>query len=245
MKGETSAITALLQAMGADVTGVADMSRYDREVLGFGDDILHAYPYAISFGLLVPSGVLGTLTDGPTLFYLHHYRQVNYRLDIIAYELAKEIEKRGGRALPFAASQMVDWQNQKGHISHKHVGVAAGLGWIGRNNLLVHPEFGARVRYNTVLTDINLTAGEPQANGCGECASCIGACPAAAIGQDPAGFDHRGCFAMLQQFKNKRNLGHHICGLCIKACEGVLNQPDTSEARLRGRLHGLCSWRGR
>ena len=112
------------------------------------------YPYAISFGLLVPSGVLETLTDGPTLFYLHHYRQVNYRLDMIAYELAKEIERRGGRALPFAASQMVDWQNQKGHISHKHVGVAAGIGWIGRNNLLVHPHFGARVRYNTVLTDI-------------------------------------------------------------------------------------------
>ena len=141
--------------MGADVAGVADMSRYDREVLGFGDDVLHAYPYAISFGLLVPSGVLETLTDGPTLFYLHHYRQVNYRLDMIAYELAKEIERRGGRALPFAASQMVDWQNQKGHISHKHVGVAAGVGWIGRNNLLVHPRFGARVRYNTVLTDID------------------------------------------------------------------------------------------
>ena len=222
MKGETSGITTLLQGMGADVAGVADMSRYDREILGFGDDVLHAYPYAISFGLLVPSGVLETLTDGPTLFYLHHYRQVNYRLDMIAYELAKEIERRGGRALPFAASQMVDWQNQKGHISHKHVGVAAGIGWIGRNNLLVHPRFGAKVRYNTVLTDIGPAAGDTglHAFGCGDCRACIGACPAAAIGQDPAGFDHRGCFAMLQQFKNKRNLGHHICGLCIKACEG-------------------------
>jgi epoxyqueuosine reductase QueG len=220
MKGETSGITTLLQGMGADVAGVADMSRYDREILGFGDEPLHAYPYAISFGLLVPCGVLETLTDGPTLFYLHHYRQVNYRLDMIAYELAKEIERRGGRALPFAASQMVDWQNQKGHISHKHVGVAAGIGWIGRNNLLVHPHFGARVRYNTVLTDIDLTAGAPSASGCGTCRACIGACPAAAIVQEPAGFDHRGCFAMLQQFKNKRNLGHHICGLCVKACEG-------------------------
>ena len=239
-KGETSGIIALLQGMGADVTGVADMSRYDREILGFGDDILQAYPYAISFGLLVPSGVLETLTDGPTLFYLHHYRQVNYRLDMIAYELAKEIERMGGRALPFAASQMVDWQNQKGHISHKHVGVAAGIGWIGRNNLLVHPRFGARVRYNTVLTDIGFDNGcgdtplalwssegcprsnldEPQAFGCGSCRACIDVCPAAAIVAEPAGFDHKGCFAMLQQFKNKRNLGHHICGLCVRVCEG-------------------------
>ena len=153
MGGKAKSIMALLRDMGADVAGVADMSRYDREILGFDHDVLHAYPYAISFGLLVPSGVLETLTDGPTLFYLHHYRQVNYRLDIIAYELAKAIEARGGRALPFAASQMADWQNQKGHISHKHIGVSAGVGWIGRNNLLVHPRFGARVRYNTVLTD--------------------------------------------------------------------------------------------
>lgn len=233
MKGETRGITTLLRGMGADVAGVADMSRYDREILGFSDDILHAYPYAISFGLLVPCGVLETLTDGPTLFYLHHYRQVNYRLDMIAYELAKEIERRGGRALPFAASQMVDWQNQKGHISHKHVGVAAGIGWIGRNNLLVHPEFGARVRYNTVLTDIDLTAGEPVGNGCGQCRACIGACPAAAIVQEPAGFDHKGCFAMLQQFKNKRNLGHHICGLCVKACEGALSPATTERSELK------------
>ena len=81
-----------LVEMGADVVGVADMTLYDREILGFGEDIGQAYPRAISFGLLVPKGVLETLTDGPTLFYLHHYRQVNYRLDTIAYLLAKEIE---------------------------------------------------------------------------------------------------------------------------------------------------------
>lgn len=233
IKGEASGILARVRGMGADVAGVADMSRYDREILGFGDDAPHAFPYAISFGLLVPWGVLDTLTDGPTLFYLHHYRQVNYRLDIIAYELAKEIEGRGGRALPFAASQMVDWQDQKGHISHKHVGVAAGVGWIGRNNLLVHPRFGARVRYNTVLTDQdwmdNTPLADPHSEGCrpnhyrlacGECRACIAVCPVNAIKEDPADFDHKGCFAMLQQFKNKRNLGHHICGLCIKACGG-------------------------
>jgi epoxyqueuosine reductase QueG len=237
MGGKAKNIMALLREMGADAAGVADMSRYDREILGFDHDVPYAYPYAISFGLLVPSGVLETLTDGPTLFYLHHYRQVNYRLDIIAYELAKAIEARGGRALPFAASQVADWQNQKGHISHKHIGVSAGVGWIGRNNLLVHPRFGARVRYNTVLTDQDLMEigsgwGDtppkdkrregcpPSKLACGECRACIAVCPVNAIKKDPAGFDHKGCFAMLQHFRNKRNLGHHICGLCVKACGG-------------------------
>jgi len=217
---QTRLLRERLVALGADVVGVADMSLYDREILGFDEDLRSGFPYAISYGLLVPKGVLDTLTDGPTLFYLHHYRQVNYRLDTIAYELAKEIERSGCRAIPFAASQMIDWQNQKGHISHKHVGVLAGIGWIGRNNLLVHPEFGSRLRYNTILTDLRLEADEPAGFGCGDCTACLTSCPASAITREPADFDHRGCFAMLQQFKNKRNLGHHICGLCVKACGG-------------------------
>lgn len=213
----------LLMEMGADVVGIADMRQYDRGILGVGPV---DYPRAIAFGLLVPEGVLDTLTDGPTLFYLHHYRQVNYRLDTIAYLLAKEIEVGGHRALPFAASQMIDWQRQLGHISHKHAAVAAGLGWIGRNNLLVHPQFGSRLRYNTVLTDIDLETDEPLDPGCGECKACISSCPASAIGEEQTDFDHRGCYEMLQTFKNKRNLGHHICGLCVKACKGMTTMTE-------------------
>jgi epoxyqueuosine reductase QueG len=220
-KGNTIDVGSLLSRMGADVSGVADMGRYDREIIALGDGIVRQYPFAVSFGLLVPRGVLDTLTDGPTAFYLHHYRQVNYRLDVIAYELAKEIERAGARALPFAASQIVDWQNQLAHISHKHVGVQAGMGWIGRNNLLVHPRFGARVRYNTVLTDMDLAPDGASGNGCGDCHACEAACPGRAIVREPADFDHRGCFDLLTQFKNKRNLGHHICGLCVKACGGM------------------------
>ena len=216
----TEFIRKALGDMGADVMGFADVARYDREIVALGEDVSKKYPIAISFGLLVSKGVLETLIDGPTSLYLHHYRQVNYRLDMIAYLLAGQIEARGHRALPLAASQMVDWQRQLGHISHKHVGVAAGIGWIGRNNLLVHPRFGARVRYNTVLTDMALVTGEPLSGGCGVCTACASSCPAQAIREDAEGFDHLGCFEMLQVFKNKRNLGHHICGLCVKACGG-------------------------
>lgn len=223
-----------LAEMGADVVGIADMTRFDREILGVGP--VEGYARAVSFGLLVPAGVLGTLSDGPTLFYLHHYRQVNYRLDTIAYLLAKEIEAAGYHALPFAASQMIDWQRQLGHISHKHTAVAAGLGWIGRNNLLVHPQFGSRLRYNTVLTDMALEPDAPLDFGCGECSACISSCPAHAIKQEQAEFDHRGCYEMLTVFKNKRNLGHHICGLCVKACKGrgIGNRESEGRKETRG-----------
>ncbi|HBA53701.1 epoxyqueuosine reductase [Syntrophorhabdus aromaticivorans] len=205
---------------GLDVFGVGRMAEYDKELVGIDSSVKERLPFAISFGLVLSKSVIGTVEDGPNVLYLHHYRQANYRLDMVAYLLSKEIEKKGYQAMPFPASQLVDWRNQKGHICHKRVGEISGLGWIGRNNLLVHPLFGARARYNTVLTDMPLTPHEPLQTGCGECRACIGVCPAGAIKDDRSEFDHMGCFSMITQLKNKRNLGHHICGICIAVCQG-------------------------
>ncbi len=210
----------LMAPYDVDAAGVADLARYEKAVLGFDEPIFEQYTCGICFGLVISKNVLETISNGPTLFYQHHYRQINYRLDMIAYLLARQIEQKGFKALPFAASQMVDWQEQKAHISHKRMGEIAGVGWIGRNNLLIHPMFGAQVRYNTVLTDMPLAAGEPAETGCRECTACIRSCPAGAIRVEREHFDHKGCFAVLKRFKNERGLGHHICGICVRACGG-------------------------
>lgn len=213
-------IAACLEALKVDAFGVGDMSLYGRDLVGLDNKIKEELPFAISFGLAVSKSVLDTITDGPTQLYLHHYRQLNYRLDMIGYLLSREIEKRGHKALPFAASQVIDWQEQKGHISHKHIGVIAGMGWIGRNNLFIHPVFGAHMRYNTVLTDMPLTVGKPLEKGCGVCVACLPFCPASAIKESAERFDHKGCYEMLNRFRKERNIGHHICGICVAACKG-------------------------
>jgi epoxyqueuosine reductase QueG len=196
------------------------MSLYDSDLVGLDNKIKEELPFAVSFGLVLSKSVLGTITDGPTQLYLHHYRQLNYRLDMIGYLLSREIEKKGFRAMPFAASQVIDWQHQRGHISHKKIGVIAGVGWIGRNNLLIDPVFGAQARYNTVLTDMPFTAGKPLDRGCGVCMTCVNTCPAFAIKEQAEFFDHKGCYEMLGRFRKERNIGHHICGICVSACKG-------------------------
>ncbi len=206
--------------LDVDTFGTADMSLYGEEITGIGGLTAQELPFAVSFGIVLSRGILETLSDGPTQLYLHHYRQLNYRLDMISYFLGRSIEREGFRAVPFAASQVVDWQRQRGHINHKKVGVMAGLGWIGRNNLLVHPVFGARVRYNTVITDMPLEVNAGIDEDCGDCARCVEACPAGAIRMEPSRFDHQGCYDMLNRFRKERNIGHHICGVCVKACRG-------------------------
>ena len=100
----------------------------------------------------------------------------------------------------------MDWQKQQGHLSHKHVAVLAGLGWLGRNNLLVNPQFGAQLRLVTLLTDLPLDADQPLREDCGDCVACIESCPAKAIKKDIKDFAHETCFTKLKEFQNPAQL---------------------------------------
>jgi epoxyqueuosine reductase len=203
---------------GGDLFGVADLSRIQLETYDLAEELLKALPFGISIGIRLSDAVLEGIDDHPTLLYLHHYRQANYILDRIAFHVAALIQHMGGKALPIAASQIVDWEGQKGHISHKALAQEAGLGWLGRNNLIVHPEYGARIRLVSVLTGLPLQTDKPLKGSCGECRQCIPLCPAGAIKERVEEFDHLGCFEKLKEFRNKYNIGQYICGVCIKAC---------------------------
>ncbi len=174
----------------------------------------------VCMAICLSDAVLDSLVDRPTLLYKHHYRKANELLDTVAFRVANLIEQWGYRAMPIASSQIVDWRRQSSHVSHKKVAVLAGLGWLGRNNLLVSPRYGARIRLVTVLTDLPLEVDEPLQEDCASCRDCLSVCPAGAIAESPQEFDHQACFLQLQHFAKKENIGHYICGLCVKACKG-------------------------
>jgi epoxyqueuosine reductase QueG len=114
----------------------------------------------------------------------------------------------------------VDWKTQKGHLSHKHAAKAAGLGWIGRNNLLVSKRFGSRIRLVTILTDFPLAINSPSLEDCGSCRDCLSVCPAGAIAERQKDFDHLRCYEQLRTFAKTLHFSHNICGICVKACRG-------------------------
>jgi len=215
--GHRTAIERIARDEGAVLFGVADVG--DVEDVS-GEVSLEGLRTGISFGYRLSDVVLDGIKDCPTRTYQYHYRQVNLILDRIGLKIAVYLQERGNRVFPVPASQIVDWDNNLGHISHRAVARHAGLGYIGRNNLLVNPTHGARVRYSTVLTDIVLPCDSPIEGNCDPCMECVKACPGGAIGKRPEDFDLARCIATIARVTKAKNIGSKICGICVKACRG-------------------------
>ena len=112
-------------------------------------------------------------------------------------------------------------------LSVKDIAVHAGLGWIGKNDLLITPDYGPRVSMvGIVLNAEELSVGVPVTkSGCGDCAKCVSACPFHNImGENwemgrPREERVNYVRCSESRAKAKAKLGRKLaCGKCICAC---------------------------
>jgi epoxyqueuosine reductase QueG len=216
----TTELKTLCKQWGGSLFGVADLRSLKREEILLSPSIIEQHPFSISIGYHLSDSILEGIEHQPTPLYFHHYQRVNILLDTIGLIVTSAIQDLGYRAMPVPASQIVDWKDQKGHLSHKHVAKLSGLGWIGRNNLLVNEKFGSRIRLATLLTDLPLVTDLPHPGDCGSCRACLSVCPVGAISERPEDFNHLQCYEQLKIFSKTLHFSHHICGICVKACRG-------------------------
>lgn len=207
----------ICQERGALLFGVADIDSLKGE-FEFSGQVIEGLNRAVCLGVALSDPVLSEIITEPTKIYYHHYRTANMFLDQLSFFVHQWILGQGFKSLPVAASQITDWRFQRAHLSHKKVAVKAGLGWIGRNNLLVTKRFGSRIRLSTILTDMPLPPDQAQDFGCADCFLCVESCPVGAIKKNPVDFDHEGCFEKLKSFQKQNIVGQYICGICVNAC---------------------------
>lgn len=88
-------------------------------------------------------------------------------------------------------------------ILEKAWAVEAGLGWIGKNSLLITPEYGSFVNLGEIVLDVEIDEyNEPYSQShCGECTICMDHCPNGAI-VEPKIVDARRCISRLTVEKN-------------------------------------------
>lgn len=217
---------------GVDYYGVADLTAAQDAILKQGGAEIAEYPRSISIGIALFHPIVNQLPRRQERavavgYRSHCYDIINARLDLIVSRLASVLQNRGYRAYPVAASKRVDDDGICGIFSHKLSAHLAGLGWIGKNCLLITPDRGPRVRWATVLTDAPLeTKARLMDERCGDCSDCIDICPVKAFTGRPFNakearavrFDANKCDRYFSKMK-KDNEETAVCGLCLYTCQ--------------------------
>ena len=109
--------------------------------------------------------------------------------DKLADKLAAIIQKEGYKAISQSEYGIdtrgeYDEKTKSSILPHKKIAIMSGVGWIGKNNLLITEKYGAALSMCSVLTDMPLyteTTETILSNRCDDCNLCVKKCPVQAI----------------------------------------------------------------
>jgi len=116
--------------------------------------------------------------------------------------------------------------------------VRAGVGWWGKNTMVLAPKVGPWVLIGTVVTDAPLDVTEPMKRDCGTCDACLPACPTGAL-VAPGVLDARRCLAAWAQAPGvipaeyREAMGDRLygCDDCLDACPPGIRLLDSATDR--------------
>lgn len=151
-------------------------------------------------------------------------------------QLAKQIQDKVGE---FGFRPFVD----SAPVLERPLAAKAGLGWIGKNSLLLNPEAGSWFFLGELLVDLPLPVDQPIHGDCGQCVACITMCPTGAI-VAPYVVDARKCISYLtiehaddipEELRTK--IGNRIygCDDCQLVCPVNRQAPLTTQTDFQRR----------
>jgi epoxyqueuosine reductase len=111
-------------------------------------------------------------------------------------------------------------------ILEREAAARAGVGWIGKNTLVVHPEHGCYTLLGLILWTGEVPPDPPAVDHCGRCRRCLDACPTQAL-TAPYEMDARRCLSYLtieqrgaipEEFRAALDVRAFGCDACLAAC---------------------------
>jgi len=140
---------------------------------------------------------------------------------------------------PFFARACVDTSA----ITERELAAAAGIGWIGKNTLVLNDRDGSFFFIGVILTDLPLIPDPPATDHCGTCTRCLDACPTRAF-PAPYEMDASRCISYLT-IEHRGDIDPALaakmgdwlfgCDICQDVCPFNRKAPETSEPRLLAR----------
>ena len=196
----------------------------------------HAIVVAFDYGGKEPPGPVARYARGDD------YHDV---MDAMLRDLHRRIARDAGREV--LGKPYVD----TGPLLERDLARRAGLGWFGKNTMLVNPERGSFFFLGALVVDLELATDAPfEADRCGTCTRCIEACPTQAI-TAPRELDARRCVSYLTiELREeippdlREGIGDRIygCDVCQDVCPWNVRfskeLPEASTFRSRDVLAG-------
>lgn len=119
----------------------------------------------------------------------------------------------------------------------------AGIGWVGKNTLVIHPKLGSYLLLAEIFTTLDLPIDQPMADHCGTCTRCLDACPTQAI-VAPHQLDATRCISYLNiehtqplDDRQQTMLGEWLfgCDICQQVCPFNRFAPESDDNLFRPR----------
>jgi epoxyqueuosine reductase len=179
-------ITEVAFRHGVDLFGMASIDRFERAPKGFHPkDIYSKTETVIALAIKLPTESL--YADNPIPF-THVNTLGMQKMDLITFDISTELDRLGLKNILIPTDDPYlywDNENQEGRaiLSLRHVGYLAGLGKLGRNNLLINKDYGNMIQIGALLTDTKFES-DPLADYevCPpNCRICLDACPQKAL----------------------------------------------------------------
>ena len=216
--GLTEELKKILYSKGADLVGIGDMSKVEN----------CNYITGVSVAIPLPINVTIDLQEAPTKEYYNLYSVLNKELNEIIVTGEEFLRNRGFEAYAQTTDRVKNNQDDIYLIPHKTVATRGGLGWIGKNCLLVTPQYGSAIRISSLLTNAPLEYDEPvNRSRCGTCDLCIRNCPAQALKgtlwevsiQREKIVDIEKCYKKQVEIMYKSTgIETDLCGKCFAVC---------------------------